>query len=397
MISQDKFQISVQQNILCLLSVMIFLYIFLCLLFPAADLDLNKKVVFFITILFSLYIYLSGSFSQIDKNILIRAVIVLGIPIIYSPLALINTSSDSEILFLVISCTGILLVFAINLVDERLFFKSFLFSSLCLAICTIVLAVSSDVSLDLAEKLEMIFLDFNSGILGERDFNGIKFTMVHFRTAPILIIPFSYYFIKVCDGEKIISNFILSIVFFLAIYFTASRGIMVFSFLSLFFICILNLDKIQYRIVFLILFLGGLAVTAFFVQNTNFFSKSETSNMIKLGHFTSFLSLIRSDPLILLTGQGTGSQYYSTGFECYTFQTELTFLDMIRYWGIFGTLIFLSSIILPNTYRLRLCYAIPFIMYFFNATTNPLYFNSTGMLIVVLYWYSSNRCFNEHY
>lgn len=331
--------LSNNQNMLRVLSVLVFLYIFLCLLFPAADLELNKKVVFFITILFSLYIYLSGSFSQIDKNILIRTVIVLGIPIIYSPLALINTSSDSEILFLVISCTGILLVFAINLVDERLFFKSFLFSSLCLAICTILLSILPDISLSLSEEINTLFLAFDSGFLGERDFNGIKFTMVHFRTAPILIIPFSYYFIKVCDGEKIISNFILSIVFFLAIYFTASRGIMVFS----------------------------------------------------------FLSLIRSDPLILLIGQGTGSQYYSTGFERYTFQTELTFLDMIRYWGVFGTLIFLSSIILPNTYRLRLCYAIPFIMYFFNATTNPLYFNSTGMLIVVLYWYSSNRCFNEHY
>ena len=126
--------------------------------------------------------------------------------------------------------------------------------------------------------------------------------------------------------------------------------------------------------------------------------KGESSNAIKYLHLTSYINLFSNNIDILFCGQGVGSFFYSLGFKMEVTQTEWSYIELIRYVGVFGAILIIGiyafplSIIYKN--RKILTYAFPFsvgyILFLCIAGTNPLLINSTGMLaLLTAYSYSS--------
>jgi hypothetical protein len=73
--------------------------------------------------------------------------------------------------------------------------------------------------------------------------------------------------------------------------------------------------------------------------------------------------------------------------------TELTPIDMCRYVGVPLTLVLYSALImpLPGLWRYTRrggAYFIAMLLYTALSMTNPVMFNSYGMLIIVWYWHS---------
>ena len=168
---------------------------------------------------------------------------------------------------------------------------------------------------------------------------------------------------------------------------------MLFLFLSFFIISFVNIKNRRYRFLFFSFCFFGVLGLIYLIANTTVFSFNETSNSIKAGHVESFIDYVSENPRILLFGAGTGSSYYSKGFEKITWQTEVTIIDMIRYFGLIFTCILLFVMMFPLKKSIM---NVPFLMYFLDATTNPLIFCSTGMLVITLYYsLATNKSVND--
>lgn len=355
------------------------MFVLSCIIFPAADLIVSKKLLFACNIGFCVLNSLIGRRIKITRSVFLRLFFMLVIVIVFS----IPTYMyyPFEVSFLIISCvTGFIIFVAYD--KRNLFFKYFIVAANILAILTVIIGLLSLYSKIIGTAIGSIFLSLDSGYLGERKFGRLKMIMVHFRTAPIMIISASYFFYKTMRDFKFSSLFLLSMQI-IAIVFSASRGTMLFALLSFFFIlCVDYRNPVARKMLFLFVFAGILGSNYLLFQ-TNVFSSREESNSIKLGHIQSFFEYVGEEPTILLWGRGTGSFYYSKGFGRMTFQTEVTLLDMIRYFGVLVTFMFIFAIVLPVKKNVM---NIPFILYFFDATTNPLLFCSTGFLVIALYY-----------
>jgi len=355
-----------------------YLYTVMCFLLPAADIIINKKLIFIMLLLITIINMILNKRNKINFKVLLKYLLLMIIPIIFS---IVQISKGNENTFFIItSCFPLVLVLTIdNKIDSLKILKD---AGLLLSLAVVTIALMPIISEKLGLLLNGAFLYLNSGFLGERVFGQLKLIMVHFRTSPILLLPGSFFFIDFCE-KPTIPNFIKLFIIMIAIIFSASRGLMLFTFLSLLFISISNYNKINYKRILILLLIIMFFGLNLIITKTNMFNASETSNSVKIGHFESFNELINREPGILLFGNGTGSTYYTKGFHRQAFQTELTFLDMIRYWGIIITTIFLLTIIIPIKKPI-LSYYIPFVLYMINAGTNPLIFNSTGMLVITI-------------
>jgi hypothetical protein len=119
--------------------------------------------------------------------------------------------------------------------------------------------------------------------------------------------------------------------------------------------------------------------------------KSEASNKVKFANLDSYSELLIKHPTILLSGQGAGSIFYSKGRRSMVVQTEWSYLEILRMFGIIGA----AVIIILFFYPLFLIYKkrkilelwIPvFVGYRFY-----LLLGSTGMLVLLsAYSYALN-------
>lgn len=369
-------------------------YVLACLLFPAVEILNMKKWLFLAIIAVFVLEFLFVGRVRLSAAILWKTMIVIMISFL------------SMIFFLFIGAQG-----DVNALVNSIFLLTGIFAlligviysgkttnalgileagALILGLVVVGLAVVGSVNPVLGLMVNEAFLSLNSGYLGSRQFGGIQLTMIHFRTSPVLIIAFILSFRRFVDqrGSKRIAELIRLSILVAALVLSASRGIILFSLIGILILAFIkSVDRRYLR--YLIFLTGVLALTASFVlRETEVFSGEETSNSIKLRHIESFDSLTDREPSVLLWGKGLGSTYYTEGFGQETFQTEVTFFDMVRYWGLPITVLILLIIVVPGRPRVRLEIVIAFGCYFLNAMANPLIFNSTGMLVIVVYWLS---------
>lgn len=118
---------------------------------------------------------------------------------------------------------------------------------------------------------------------------------------------------------------------------------------------------------------------------------SEPSNIVKFAHLVSYKDFFEEHPLFMLVGQGPGTRFYSVGFHRMTLQTEWTYVELVRYMGMFalGVLfLFFYPIYLLWRYRHQseICYVLlyAYLIYLLIAGTNPLLLSSTGMFTLLL-------------
>jgi hypothetical protein len=144
------------------------------------------------------------------------------------------------------------------------------------------------------------------------------------------------------------------------------------------------------RVVVTVLFtVGGLWLTYYLLAYTTVFSLGDVGNATKVGHAESFLEHL--SPSTMLFGEGLASYYYSSGVNQTVAHTEVTPLDMARYFGLPLTVLLYVALLFPILKRgaysgkARTAVVI-FVIYLGISLTNPVLFNSYGLIVVLWYW-----------
>ena len=364
--------------------ILITLFIYSSILLPAFDKMSFKKVLFVLIMCYSFISILKNKY--ISFKILFRYIILISILLLWTlPVSFTNDISHS---LFIIQSSLVLLVSFIFSDDPYYSYKSLLNASILLSIIVCIIAITSVFFPVGSILLKNIFFELDSGYIGIRQFGSINMMMIHFRTSPILIIAALQYFIWSVEYKNKKYNKTNFLIIFTAILLSASRGLILFTLLGLLLIMIIRIKKNKYyKICFLISLFLIIFLINKIIKNSNMLSFDETSNNIKLNHILSFLNLVNDNIYRLFIGFGNGSSYYSSGFGNFTWQTEIVILDIIRYFGIPTAIVVLFVLFLPIRFFMDKTLTIIFSLYFINAIfTNPLIFNSTGMLIIAIYW-----------
>lgn len=228
---------------------------------------------------------------------------------------------------------------------------------------------------------------YSLSAFSEREFFEDATISLHLGAAPILFVGFAVYAKRFCR-ERALADLMLAVAAALAILLSASRGIVAGAALFSMILVMLYSPR-GIRIVVALLLLVTLAFAVRGMLSTSLLSVSEASNAGKLGHFKSFLEQLTVNSLIF--GRGLAHWYYSIGAEGMKAETEISPMDMVRYFGLLLTVLLYFFIVIPVR-RIK-CYTgdnfldvVIFVIYLILSFTNPILFNSMGMLVILWYW-----------
>ena len=117
--------------------------------------------------------------------------------------------------------------------------------------------------------------------------------------------------------------------------------------------------------------------------------KGDESNTLKYGHLLSYMELFTQHPEYILFGQGPATSFYTVGFARMTTQTEWSYIELVRNFGL-GSLLILAVYVYPlwGMYRRRSNDYVKgamaaYFIYLLIAGTNPLLLTSTGTFILL--------------
>jgi hypothetical protein len=256
-------------------------------------------------------------------------------------------------------------------------------SAMCFGAVMIMLLPSSAISTQ--------FLGFYTrnelGFYGVRNFGGLQMFMLHHRASPFMIIPLCLFFVSFLQGRK--RDIFWVAIILMAVFFTASRALMLMSGLSIVALYFFNRGWVV-RLAVLALAVPVLTGAFFYLLTaTSMFNLDETSNSIKVGHLVSFYHQL--DLGTLLMGNGIGNFFYTSGYGLSVAQTEITWMDTIRFFGLPLSVVLLLSIVMPGRdFKLhdRECFNARLIMliYLLISMSNPVLFNSFGFIVILWYW-----------
>ncbi|MCZ8167491.1 hypothetical protein [Silanimonas sp.] len=243
-----------------------------------------------------------------------------------------------------------------------------------------------------------LFVEYSLGAIGERDFLDDPVAMFSLGSTPFLFCAFCVFcrdFMRLHRFRDLLMVFII----ILTVLLSTSRGTLIVCIAAFVFLLLCELNG-QARWILALLFGAITLVLGIYLSSqTDFFSLGETSNAIKVGHATSFfdnLTLTRS-----IIGQGLGAYYFSGGRDEFVAHTEITLFDMFRYLGVPVTAVVFAALWVPQHSWARTPvhsarYAVLFGLYLLLSLTNPVLFNSYGLLVVVWYWWHVLRTDTHH-
>lgn len=377
-------------------TLLINIFVFVLIVDPANQLFKIKDIIF---ILLTLFLIIQK--SKVKSSFIIALLtIYFVITVTYLRGILSGYRFDLDFtLYIFKTFTPLLLLLWINKLS---FFDKMLFPSIVVSIITIFVTV---ILLFYPETLTITYNYFvnEKQLLGmsHRQFLGLDSTSVYYRSITLLIIPSTVLFYRSLFDSKTNRKMyiILSSLFFISLFLGGTRACILSTIVSILIISSMKLyQKKIGRIVLPILTLGFVicfSLIVFLLLSDT----QETSNEAKYGHLKSYETLFQEDPAILIFGSGAGSMFYSTGGGGMISQSEWTYIEFIRMFGIIGAFIILTLYFLPLflLYKKRkiLRYWFPFLLgyllYLLIGGTNPYLVGSNGMLaLLIIYSYTLN-------
>lgn len=212
-----------------------------------------------------------------------------------------------------------------------------------------------------------------------------------------------YYRTFNCTGKMQRLGYVLLFVLFtVAFFMSGTRSTMLLPFFMLGVVLFNRIAGTKHLKYFLFPALAIFAITLVLLVLMLALEKGEHSNTIKFAHLTSYAQLFADNPLYLLWGQGPGTWFYSSGFGAMTDETEWTYLELLRNYGLL-CIPMLYVYILPlirlwpqiRTNNFTFGIFCTYFFYLLIAGTNPLLMSSTG-IIMVLMAYSYTEVAKQH-
>jgi len=382
-------------------SVVIFFFVILIfiLIVDPGDLIFQLKTPLFVLIFITWFIdkIKSGFPIKYSKDILIVIAVFLLVPIYGLCSGFIQNSIDDRTFAIAFLKSFSVIVLLFIVVDYELVLDKYL-NPLCIIIPLIIIPVYflSITNTALFSKIYQ-YLNFEKDVakFGIRNFYGVTVLMFFYRTSPLLVFPLSYYLTIYLNKRKF-SSLILVLFFSFTLMLSGTRA----NLLAALLVFAYNYLSHQFKKVNklpLILTLMAFIVGLYFLISSLNFDQKETSAEVKSGHVNSYIELFKTKPGILVWGQGLGSKFYSSGYDDQVSQTELTYFELLRVFGIPVTLLLLLFMIYPLVYLYgKKKISVPkypiiaYIAYLFIVGTNPLLVSSTGMLVIITMYSFAN-------
>ena len=235
--------------------------------------------------------------------------------------------------------------------------------------------------------------------MSRRRFLGIRILYMYYRTSPLCVISLSIALFFLFSRKKI-KYFFHACILFLCLFLSGARanmlaGLFIVAFLMLCYILYYKKSLFGFTAGFCIAGLSGIILIIRLLTDT------ERSVEIKAGHLESLLLHFSEDPIrFLFIGTGAGSVFFTKGFNSLTEATELTYLELIRTFGLIFTLVIILILCIPfiniinnKQYNkfLKISLGIGYLAYLFIAGTNPLIISSTGIVVVAVMFYISQK------
>jgi hypothetical protein len=265
-----------------------------------------------------------------------------------------------------------------------------------------ILTIAISITLQLWPDLFLTLYNFSneSGLLflNNRTYaEGLTVTQVFFVTSSMLTISIAHYFDRGLSQPNIkmkLFYLALSAISTLGMLAVGLRNSIAVAVLLPFFLWPLYTRRIVRNA---LISLGVLALLLLPVvyELQGFLDPAELSNSIKLTFLEDYATIF-SDPVTLLLGQGLGAYYnwsasgrLGLGGGEYYYITELTYLELLRNFGLFGAATMMALLLYPvaqaflaNTNRRPRALAVAFLAFLGMSATNPLLFSSLGMLVL---------------
>lgn len=223
-----------------------------------------------------------------------------------------------------------------------------------------------------------------------RDFYGYKAVMLYYRTSPLLVFPLAYYCKSFVYGNKKVLSIILIALFLFTLILSGTRANMVSGFGIVMYFFIFYLTKMRSKVPLILASILLVVAGILFVRSLSF-SEGDDSSAVKAGHYKSYKLLFSENPQYLIWGEGLGSKFYSSGNGIIVSQTELTYFDLVRWFGLPLAFVLFFFLFYPILYlyfnnkinRDNGYLVLAYLAYLFIAGTNPLLISSTGLLAII--------------
>ena len=225
----------------------------------------------------------------------------------------------------------------------------------------------------------------NAMIDPSRNLLGMSLGMFYYKTSCLMIFPLSYYCSRLlqCNTRWKLLLIISSLLGFALLISGTRANIMG----MLFVVGALMLGKIKNTCGWVPFITAGMLLIVLIAVSVipAFADTQEQGNGIKLGHLGPYEQEFATKPSVLLWGEGADSAFYSEGVQEWMTNTELTYMELIRVFGLPMTILFIAGILLI-CYKLfaggALPVAIAYMAYLAILASNPLLISSTGLLVI---------------
>ena len=364
-------------------SILLFLFCFV-LIFDPSNQMLKMKEIVAIFLVISIIITFKYNFSnqKLYTNLFFIYLVI------YTFFSGLFSSFDINYSFYLGFVKSFFVFFILSFCKYEDFEKTFFYSLKILVIISLsfYLVYSFFPNENIEKIAKYLLFEVNNLIIGDRVYGEFEIFILYYKTVPLVILLIGYLLNR--------KSYVIAGISILVLFISGTRANMFAALLiPLYYLYIINSYRI--RIYLFVLAIVFITLTMNFVL-TNFLSSSEFSNSVKLGHFYSYIEYFKNNPLFFFFGSGAGSYFYSHGVSDYVLNTELVFLDLIRYIGIINTVLFYIVILYPirKIYYKSNIIAFSYFIYIIVAMTNPLLISSTGFLAIsfaYLFAYSKDK------
>lgn len=262
--------------------------------------------------------------------------------------------------------------------------------SILIAVITLLLVAVSLVSPPIFAVVKGFAVESGVALIRERSELGLGIGSFYYKTASVLVFPIAYHFRNLLNGQRPLRSTALLLMFIAAVLCTDSRALVIAVFIvAVFFITQKLRGAFGWTPALMVLFVMLALPAGYFAA---FFHSNDLSNAAKLGHIRSYEELFNDHPTYLLWGQGADTEFYTEGFEDKTTLTEMTYIDLIRWFGIPIAVLIMGGVLYPVFALVKQGDAsssylvVPYVAYLWEAASNPLLVCGFGILVVSAMW-----------
>jgi hypothetical protein len=280
-------------------------------------------------------------------------------------------------------------------------FKYFYNASLLMSILVILLSVFFSLNKNVALVFINYFRNDKSTIMfsSARSFLSLTIVSIFYKSSPIIVLSLSAAF-SAALAKRTKKYFIEALLFFLNLVFSGTRAnilsaVMVISLIYLFYKLFYQKKINTFGILLSIISSFSLILVI------SLFKYKDPSMDVKNLHLESEMDLFQSNWVrTFFCGFGPGQLFYTKGWSRMTSLTELSYLELIRNYGVLFSIGILAIYLYPiividklkiysKYYEISLC--LGYILYLLISATNPFLTSSTGYLLLSMFYYTANQ------